>query len=276
MSKLKDRLGLNGRLSLLIPYVIIASLFIIAPLVFLIVKAATPIGGDNFAIVKDNSTWKIMSRSVWTGFASAGACMLIGVPFAYFVATSKQGFFKMFSIALMISPLFVFTIAKAFALRGTLIYMFDGADGKSLNNEVVMFFGMAYLYLPFFIIPVYSVFTEMPKSLLEASHDQGYNSFKTLFKVVIPYGSKAILSGFAIVFMLSATSIVISDKLLPSGTQHRLIGNLINSHAHPVNKFEIASASSLALITIAVISGIYLVVQTIPWAIIKIKGGVNV
>lgn len=277
MIRLKEKLGLNGRLSLLIPYAIFASLFIVAPIIFLVVKAATPVGGDNVGIIQDSSTWKIMGRSIWTGTLAALISIIIGVPFAYFVATSKSGIFKTLSIALMISPLFVFTIAKAFALKGTLLYMFDGAeDGKMLNNEAVMIFGMTYLYMPFLIIPVYSVFVDMPNSLIEASNDQGYNGFKTLFKVIIPYGFKAIFAGFALVFMLSSTSLIISHSLLPDGSQHMLIGNLINAHAHPVNKFEIASASTIALITILVISGIYVIFQLIPTIIRKIKGGINV
>lgn len=277
MIRLKEKFGLNGRLGLLIPYMILATLFIVAPLIFLIVKAATPVEGNNMAIVNDPSTWKIMSRSIWTGIVAATICLFIGVPFAYFVATSNNGFFKYFSISLMVSPLFVFTIAKAFALRGTLLYMFDGADGgKALNNNYVMILGMAYLYLPFLIIPVYSVFIEMPKSLIEASNDQGYGSFKTLIRVVVPYGMKAIISGFALVFMLSSTSLIISEKLLPNGSNHTLIGNLIGKHAHPINKFEIASASSLALITIVIITGIYLMIQVIPTIIRKLKGGINV
>lgn len=274
MSKLKAKLGLNARLSLLFPYIIIASIFIIAPLIFLVIKAATPVGGDNLAIVKDSSTWKIMSRSIWTGLTAASLALVIGVPFAYFVASSKNIMFKTLSLALMVSPLFVFTIAKAFALRGTLTYMLD--DPERLNNEFVMIIGMTYLYTPFLIIPVYSVFVDMPKSLLEASHDQGYNGFWTLFKVIIPYGFKAIFSGFALVFMLSSTSLIISHTLLPGGDQHRLIGNLIDKHSHPVNKFEIASASSLALVTIGVISGLYVTLSVIPNIVRKLKGGVNV
>ena len=276
MIKLRERLGLNARLSLLIPYVVLASLFIICPIIFLIIKAATPIGSDNFAIVKDQSTWKIMYRSIWTGLTAAALSMLIGVPFAYFVATSKNTLFKTLSISLMISPLFIFTIAKAFALRGTLMYMFDGQDGKSLNNHYVMILGQTYLYMPFLIIPVYSVFIDMPHSLVEASNDQGYGGFKTLFKVIIPYGFKAIMSGFALVFMLSSTSLVISHSLLPNGVQHRLIGNLIDAHSRASNKFEIATASSIALITIVVISGLYLTIQIIPSLIRKMKGGLNV
>lgn len=277
MIRLKEKLGLNGRLSLLIPYVIFASIFIITPIIFLVVKSATPTGGDNLAIVKDSSTWKIMGRSIWTGTVAGIISLIMGVPFAYFVATSKKGIFKTLSIALMVSPLFVFTIAKAFALKGTLLYMFDGADdGKMLNNSGVMIFGMTYLYMPFLIIPVYSVFVDMPRSLIEASNDQGYNGFKTLFKVIIPYGFKAIFAGFALVFMLSSTSLIISHSLLPDGSQHRLIGNLIDAHAHPINKFEIATASSIALITILVISGMYVIFELIPTIIRKIKGGINV
>lgn len=277
MITLKEKLGLNGRLTLLIPYVIIASLFIIAPLVFLVVKAATPIGNgvDNWEIVKEPNTWKIMGDSIWIGLAASGVTLVIGVPFAYVVATSKNKIFKNMSIALMVSPLFIFTIAKAFAVRSLLVAMFDDVV---MDNPIVMILGLAYLFIPFMIIPIYSVFVDMPTSLLEASNDLGYSGPKTLFKVVLPYGMKAIISGFAIVFMLAATNIVVSDKMLPKsyGRHHRLIGNLINEHAHPSNKFDIAAASTLALVTIAVISAIYAGIYVVPSLIRKVRGGVNV
>ena len=276
MIRLKEKLGLNARLSLLIPYLVIASIFIITPLVFLIIKSTTPVGQgvDNWELVKEKSTWDIMLKSVWIGLAAALVALIIGVPYAYIAATSKSKKFKNLSIALMVSPLFIFTIAKAFAIRGLIVSMFDE---KALNNEIVMVFGLAYLFIPFMIIPIYSVFSNMPKSLLEASNDIGYSTIKTIFKVVIPYGIKAIVSGLAIVFMLSATNIIVSDKLLAQyGIHHKLIGNLINDHAHPANKFDIVAASTLALITIGTISSIYLAIYLLPVIIRKLKGGVNV
>lgn len=280
LNKVVDKLSLNKRLTLLIPYFILASLFIIAPLIMLIVKAATPVHDvvsgetmDNWAAVKDGQTWKIMWRSIYSGISAGILAMIIGIPFAFFITTFKSKVWKLLSISLMVSPLFVFTIAKAFALRGILL---SSIDETSLNTNFVSIIGMTYLYLPFMIIPVYSVFSTMPKSLIEASKDLGNNTFATLFKVVLPYSLKSIVSGFAVVFMMSATSIVVADKMLPYGFKQQTIGNLINQHSNLSNPFDIAKASTISLITILVMISIYGLIYLAPQIVIKLKGGVNV
>ena len=279
LNNLKEKLGLNKRLSLLIPYFLISIFFIVTPLIFLIVKASTPISStfNNWESATSSGTWKVMWHSIWTGLVASFIGILIGVPFAYFVAISKNQTFKTISIALMISPLFIFTIAKILALKGLLLAIFDGdGTGRSVNNDGVIILGFVYIYLPFLVIPIYSVFSTMPKSLIEASTDLGYSQFQTILRAVIPYGLKAILSGFALMFMLSATSIVVSDKLLTNNSGHLLIGNLINNHAHPSIDSDIVVSSTISLITIVVMSSIYAFIYLLPFAIRKLKGGFNV
>ncbi|MFL1037980.1 ABC transporter permease subunit, partial [Mycoplasmopsis synoviae] len=97
--------------------------------------------------------------------------------------------------------------------------------------------------LPLMIMPLYSVFKDMPKNIVEASNDLGYSNFKTIFKVIIPYATKAILSGIAMIFLASATTFVVARKLLPDGWQNQLIGELINEKINPGNAFDLSSGS---------------------------------
>ncbi len=64
-----------------------------------------------------------------------------------------------------------------------------------------MIFGLTYLNLPYMIMPLYSVFRDMPENIVEASHDLGNGPIRTLFRVILPYSSKAILSGLGIIFL---------------------------------------------------------------------------
>lgn len=141
-----------------------------------------------------------------------------------------------------------------------------------------MVLGMIYMYMPFMVIPLYSVLNNMPPSLIEASNDLGYGYIKTIFKVIIPYSLKAIFSGIAIVFMLSSTSLVISHTLVNDKTK-MLIGNQIDTYsANMQNGVDVANlnGSTLALATIAIVMGIYAMIYLIPWILRKIRGGVNV
>lgn len=264
------------QLSFLIPYIIFVILFIILPMVFVCIYAFKPLEGqtklENWEIAIKPSTWIIIGRSLLTGILAAFVALIIGFPYAYIVSRSKYKIIKILGLTLILSPLAIFTISKALAVRGLFSAIFDE---NQLNNNFFIIFGMIYLYLPFMVLPLYQVLKDMPNNILEASEDLGYSKFQTVFKVIIPYSSKAILSGFGIVLMMSATSIIISDKLLPNGSQKQLIGNLINQFANTANPFDLANASTLVIITLSVLLSIYAVIYGIPYLIRKRKQGGN-
>ncbi|WP_438341323.1 ABC transporter permease [Mycoplasma sp. 3341] len=272
--KINKKLGFNLRLSLILPYILFASIFIVLPLIFVFIKAFSPIDGqlDNWHIIQDKSTWKILWRSVWVGAVGGLFCLLIGFPYTYILATAKSKITKNIGLSLIFSPLFIFTISKALSLRGLFSVMFDE---NSLNNEAFMILGVVYLYLPFVIMPLYQVLKDMPKNILEASEDLGYSKAKTIWKVVVPYCMKALLAGFSTVFLITATSIILSDRLLPHGSQNQLIGNLIQNFANASNPFDLAVASTLVLITLAILMLLYSVTYLLPLLLNKyrFKGG---
>ncbi|MGY6172036.1 ABC transporter permease [Candidatus Mycoplasma pogonae] len=277
---LKEKIDFHPRLILALPYAIIALLFIILPTILIFVKAVSNVPvNDNqeefnqWNVVSQASTWWIMWRSVKIGILSAIFCLLIGLPYAYFISTSKSKIFQVYGISLIVSPLIIFTIAKVLALRG-LFTVIIGED--QIISEWFMVLGSVFLNLPFMIIPLFTVFRDMPKNLLEASQDLGYNKFQTLIKVVLPYGLKAIFTGIGIVFLMAASSVIITDKLLPNGSQFQMIGNTINYYSNPTSQFDIAIASTLVIVTTLILIGGYSLTFFIPWLIIKLKGMRNV
>ncbi|AZZ65737.1 ABC transporter permease [Metamycoplasma phocicerebrale] len=262
------------QISLLIPYILFSILFIILPMVFVCIYALKPLQNqttaENWEVAFKPSTWIIILRSLATGIFAALFSLIIGLPYAYIVSRSKSKTIKILGLTLILSPLAIFTISKALAIRGLFSAIFDE---DMLNNNFFMVFGMVYLYLPFMVLPLYQVLKDMPNNILEASEDLGYSKFKTIFTVIIPYCSKAILSGFGIVLMMSATSIIISDKLLPNGSQKQLIGNLINQFANTANPYDLANSSTLVIITLVVLLSIYAVLYGIPYLIAKKRQG---
>ncbi|MDW2907720.1 ABC transporter permease [Mesomycoplasma ovipneumoniae] len=266
--------NLNPRISLVLPYFVFALILIVIPLILLFVKSVSPLSTngspfDNHLLVKEQTTWQIIARSIFVGLISAFICLILAFPYAFIVANSKSRIFKIYSLSLIITPLIIFTIAKVFSLRALFLAMFD--EG-SLNNNSFMILGLIFLNFPFMVIPLYTIFRDMPKNLIEAGTDLGYSKFWVLIKVVLPYSFRAISSGFAIVFLMAATSIVVSDKLLPNGSQNQLIGNLINNSANTTNPFDLARVSSLVLVTLLVFIGIYTLIHFTPIVIMKLKG----
>ncbi|TPE57777.1 ABC transporter permease [[Mycoplasma] falconis] len=260
--------------SMLVPYLIFSILFIILPMILIFIYAFKPLDSqqalENWEIAGKKSTWIIMGRSIGTGILAAFFALLIGLPYTFIIGRSKNVLFRTLGLTLILSPLAIFTISKALAVRGLFSAMFDE---NHLNNLAFMVFGMVYLYLPFMVMALYPVIKDMPKNILEASEDLGYSKFQTFIKVVLPYCAKAILSGFGIVLMMAATSIIIADKLLPNGSQQQLIGNLINQFANTSNPFDLANASTLVIITLAVLLAIYGLIYGIPYLITKKRQG---
>lgn len=286
--QVKDRLNAawnaawnKGKLLALTPYFLVSFVFIVLPFIFVLIIAFVPkYSGSNtqFTELADKTNWQIMFRSIYLGLISAFLSILIAFPYTYVVARNKSKTFRITSYALMMLPLAVFTISKTFALRGLFIKIFGSAE--ALQNSATMVAGMIYLYLPFMIIPLFSIMQQMPSSLLEASNDLGYSKFKTILKVVVPYCLKAIFSSIAIVFMLSATSLVINENLLQGYDKLKMIGNILDGKAlymmNPNFPLSAAQGSLWSVLTIALMMTVYGVIYFVPSIIRKLSGGVNV
>ncbi|WP_029512699.1 ABC transporter permease [Mycoplasmopsis iners] len=267
-SKIKNKLQLNKRLSLALPFVIIAIFFILLPVILIIISALTPREGfDQYALIKEKNTWVQIWRSLKIGVISSLLCLIIGYPYAYLIALSKNKFLPIYGMSLIISPMIIFTIARIYAIRGLFMSIVDTPE--TLNAEWFMVLALTYLNLPLMIMPLYSVLRDMPKNILEASEDLGYGKIRTLFKVVIPYSLKAIISGFGLIFLASATNFVISDKLLPNKNQLPLIGSIINDYTNPSNQFALSRGSLIVIVVSAIFIGTYALIQFLPKLIAK-------
>ncbi|WP_326494892.1 ABC transporter permease [Mycoplasmopsis felis] len=275
--KIKSLFKFDKKVWLFLPYFLISIFLIVLPVLMTIISAFSPSVSSEFdawVLVKEPNTWNIIGRSLWVGIVSALLCLIIGFPYAYFVSTSKSKVFKLFALSLIISPMAIFTIARIYSIKGLALAIFSN-DPKTLNSELFIIFGLTYLNLPLMILPLYTVFKDMPKNIIEASNDLGYNNTQTMLKVIIPYGTKAILSGLAMIFLASATTFVISSKLLVDGSQHQLIGDILNSKINPGNKYDLSSGSALVIVVSAIFIGVYSLFLLIPKLIFKLKKGAN-
>ncbi|MEE3927992.1 ABC transporter permease [Mycoplasmopsis ciconiae] len=277
-SRINSKLHLNKRLYLLVPFLVITILLIILPIILIINSSLRPLESngelnDNWELLKQPTTWTIIFRSLRIGIWSSILCLVVGFPYAYFVSSSDSKIFKIYAISLILSPLAIFTIARIYSVRTFFVNVVDSEYINSLNSEWFLVIGLFYLNLPLMVMPLYTVLKDMPKNILEASADMGYNTFQTLLKVVVPYSLKAILAGFGMIFLSSATTFIVSAKLLPNGSQHQTIGDIINSRINPGNPFDLAKGSSLVIVVSGIFIGIYSLVLVLPRIIMKFKKG---
>ncbi len=259
-----------------LPYLIFVILFVIIPIIWIIVLSfIDPHNSlsnyDKFEMWKDQNFWVIFLRSFGIGILVSITCLVISLPYVFIITNTKNKSTKFILLSLIVAPLFLFTLVKILALRGILTLIFD----IPIDNIGYLYLGCVYLFLPFMIIPLYNVLNGMPKNIIQASNDLGYNKIMTFIKVVIPYGLKAICSGIIVVFLLVIMSVAVSSKLLDNSAGNQLIGNVINDLSNPSNPFDMQKASSVVLISLLGASLVYFGVSSIPVIYRKIRGGVN-
>jgi spermidine/putrescine transport system permease protein len=123
---------------------------------------------------------------------------------------------------------------------------------KMLYTQGAVVLGMVYNYLPFMILPIYSVIIKLDHSLLEAARDLGASSSRVFRKVILPLSLPGVLSGITMVFVPSVSTFAIS-KMLGGGTQ-LLLGDLIELQflGGAYNPY-VGSAISLVMMIIVVI-----------------------
>ena len=237
----------NKRSLLAVPYVVWMALFVVAPIIMVVVYAfSTASGGftlDNFTRMGTYTV--IFTRSFKLALIATLVCLLIGYPLSYIMAREGPRFQRVGMMLIML-PMWVNFLLRTYSWMSILeknglinqffsaIGLFDlinavfGTDIEyfhMIGTQGAVVLGMVYNYLPFMILPIYSVIVKLDNSLLEAARDLGANSTAVFRKVIFPLSLPGILSGVTMVFVPSVSTFAIS-RLLGGGTQ-MLLGDLI-------------------------------------------------
>jgi spermidine/putrescine transport system permease protein len=151
-------------------------------------------------------------------------------------------------LLLFIMPMWINFVLRAMAMKDLLTII--GLFGR--NNYVNVIIGMVYDYLPFMILPIYTVLSRMDKSYIEAGKDLGASSFKTFTKVTLPLSMPGIASGITMVFMPTMTCYVISDTF--GNGLITIIGKLIDEQFTTFQNWNFGSAMAMILLVIMLVS----------------------
>lgn len=218
-----------------VPYVVWMAIFVVAPIVIMVVYAfAGSEGGftlDNF--VQMGGYAAVFGRSFKLALIATAICLLLGYPVAYLLSREGERFRRTAMVLIML-PMWMNFLLRTYAwmtLLGNngIINHILGLVGlgpfKLINTEGAVVLGMVYNYLPFMILPLYSVMVKIDKSLIEAASDLGCNPVSILFRVVVPLSVPGIMSGVTMVFVPAISTFIISRML--GGGSNLLIGDLI-------------------------------------------------
>ena len=265
----------NNRLSrFAIPYVIWMALFVVAPIIMVVIYAfSASVGGftlDNFA--KMGTYTVVFTRSFKLALIATAICVLIGYPVSY--KMSKEGpRFQRLAMVLIMLPMWINFLLRTYSWMAILenngllnqlfrkiglIALYNNIFGtdisffRMINTQGAVVLGMVYNYLPFMILPIYSVIIKLDHSLIEAARDLGANSVQVFRRVILPLSLPGVLSGITMVFVPSVSTFAIS-KMLGGGTE-MLLGDLIEQQymGGAYNPY-LGAAISLVMMVIVVI-----------------------
>ena len=266
---------MKNKLSLFaVPYVVWMALFVVAPIIMVVIYAfSTSVGGftlGNFA--KMGTYTVVFTRSFKLAIITTVICLLIGYPLAYIM--SKEGpRFQRLAMVLIMLPMWMNFLLRTYSWMAILenngllnqlfrkiglIALYNSVCGtditffRMINTQGAVVLGMVYNYLPFMILPIYSVIVKLDHSLIEAARDLGADSFQVFRRVILPLSLPGVLSGITMVFVPSVSTFAIS-KMLGGGTE-MLLGDLIEQQymGGAYNPY-LGAAISLVMMVIVVI-----------------------
>ena len=206
------------------PYIVWMIGFILVPMLLIVYYAF--VSDSGFTV--ENLLWSVkgenmivLADSVRLALYTTVICLLLGYPVAYILSNMKKSTAGLISIFFVV-PMWMNTLLRTYAWKVLLTNYTN-----ILYTETAVLLGMVYNYLPFMILPIYTVLIELDKSYLEAAQDLGATPAKTFAKVVLPLSMPGIVSGITMVFVPSVSTFYISQQLGP--TDFVLIGDVIES-----------------------------------------------
>ena len=217
------------------PYLVWMVVFIVVPLLMVVYFAFTTDNGEfTLEYISDVGQYaNIFMRSIWLAIIATIICLVVAYPLSYMLSRMSRHTQSTMLMIVML-PMWMNFLLRTYAwmtLLGNngIINQLLGLIGlgpfKLINTEGAVVLGMVYNYLPFMILPLYSVMVKIDKSVIEAANDLGCNSFHTMFRVIFPLSLPGVTSGITMVFVPAISTFIISRML--GGGSNLLIGDLI-------------------------------------------------
>lgn len=198
--------------------------------------------------------------SVKYAFWTTVLCLVLGYPFAYFLARSAPHLRPLLLLLVML-PFWTSFLLRVYAWKGLLadqgvinnILILLGLTHEPIQmlyNDVSMLVGMTYVYLPFMVLPLYANLVKMDNRLLEASQDLGATPWQSFWLITVPLSRSGIVAGSILVFIPCLGEFVIPSLL--GGAENLMIGRVVWDEMFSSNNWPRASALSVFMIVCVV------------------------
>lgn len=253
------------------PFSVWMAIFVVVPIGLVLYYALTDADGA-FTLSNITSIWEYRNTyliSIELALVATVLCLLFAYPLAYSISRMKARR-QQTMVLLVMLPMWMNFLIRTYAwmtiledtgLINTLIkfllslvgYEFEGFTMINTNGAIIL--GMVYNFLPYMVLPIYTVLTKIDHNVIEAARDLGSSGKDVFTKVILPQSVPGIISGITMVFVPAVSTFVIS-KLLGGGMTY-LIGDIIENYflgnTGEVN-YNIGAALSLVLMVLILIS----------------------
>ena len=218
-----------------IPYIIWMVIFTMIPIIMIGCTAFTDKNG-NFSLEPFANAFfytGVFMKSLWIALISTAICLVLAYPLAYIITKMRHST-QNTVIMLMMIPMWMNFLLRIYAWV-TLLQDNGPIDmalsmlsihATYIGNTGAVVLGMVYEYLPFMVLPIYTVMSKIDGGLIEAAQDLGSNSFAVFRKVIFPLSIPGVISGITMVFVPSASTFLVSQYL--GGTDDIMIGDIID------------------------------------------------
>ncbi len=247
--------------SLAAPYLIWMATFIAAPLAIVIYFAFTDKSGsftfENIMALGQYTS--VFVRSILLALAATAICLVLSFPVSFMLSRMKSSRQRTMLMLVML-PMWMNFLLRTYAwmsllenngIINSVLGLFGIGPFQMINTSGAVILGMVYNYLPFMILPLYTIMLKIDDSIIEAAQDLGASPWRVLWRVLVPLSVNGITSGITMVFVPSISTFIISRML--GGGSNMLIGDLIelqflgNSY-----NYNLGSAMSLMLMLIVI------------------------
>ena len=258
-------LRLAGLLSFPVLWLVVAYLGALAVLLISSFWTVNGFTGDvvkqfslqNFrTLVTEDVYRNVTLRSLGVAVSVTVICVVLAVPMAVYMAKVASHRARHWLVIAILTPLWASYLVKAYAWRvllangGPVDWLLGGpghGPGYGLFATILV---LAYLWLPYMILPIYAGLERLPDSLLEASADLGARAGRTFRSVVLPILIPSVFAGSIFTFSLSLGD-YITVQIVGGKTQ--LIGNLVYVNIGAANNLPFAAAIATVPVLIMVV-----------------------
>ena len=259
---------MNKKRAFAFPYVVWMVIFTVVPLILILFYAfihRTDTGALVFTTqyiksALSGSSMSVLMLSLEYALITTIFCLLLAYPAALFLWQLKSRIGSIVNLLFML-PMWMNFLLRTYAWRALLdtsgpinqlLQWLGFPVQQLLYTEGAVIFGLVYNFLPFMLLPIYTSFTKIDRSYVQAAEDLGANKWQTLIHVILPLTKSGIITGITMVFMPAVTTFVISRLL--GGSQTMMFGDLLENQFMLLKDWNTGSALAVVMMVLMLIS----------------------